>query len=208
MPNPSAREHPFARNRRVVAIDSGGHRERVLKTRDALVLEHLDMVPPIASRLKLTLPPSFELADLIAEGNFGLIRAATRYRPRQHGGTPFSAFARPRIRGAMLDSVRRRHWHENTREPLPRERALPGGPDCREQVEAIDGRIDERRLGKRILEAVSWLTPVQQSVVHAFFSETLPSMAVVGAALGLSEYRIGLEKAQAITELRRRLGVA
>lgn len=192
----------------VYSIDAGGHRERVLKARDALVLEHMDMVPPIAARLKLTIPPSFELADLIAEGNFGLIRAATRYRPRTHGGTPFSAFARPRIRGAMLDSIRRKRWTDNTCEPLPIDRDRPLPSSAFGGLGHLEEAMDERRLGKRILEAVSWLSPIQQAVVHAFFSETLPTMAVVGAALGLSEYRVALEKAQAITELRRRLGVS
>ena len=48
----------------------------------------------------------------------GLINAASRYSPQTHGGTPFSAFARPRIHGAIVDSVRRRAWLENTANPL------------------------------------------------------------------------------------------
>src|ERR1700685_3975768 len=105
MINPKAREEPsahFRGNAPVFSIDAGGHRERVLAARDKLVVENMALVPPIALRLKLTLRPAFEMADLIAEGNVGLIRAATRYRPQKYGGAPFSAFARPRIRGAML----------------------------------------------------------------------------------------------------------
>jgi RNA polymerase sigma factor (sigma-70 family) len=187
----------------IVLIDSGGHRERVLADRDALVVEHLWLVPPIAQRIKATVPPSFELADLIGEGNFGLIRAATRYRPEAHGGTPFPVFARPRIHGAILDSIRRKKWEENTRAPLPAEATKVASIDCN-----LDALIDVARLGKRLVEAIARLPRSQRDVIRLYYAETMPSMAVIGAALGLSEYRVAREKAAAIAELRRRLGAA
>lgn len=42
--------------------------------------------------------------DLVAAANMGLVNAATRFDPSQ--GTKFEAFAEPRIRGAILDSIR------------------------------------------------------------------------------------------------------
>ena len=76
--------------------------------RDALVIAHAGLVVAIARRLKSRLPPSFDLDDLIGVGNIALLQAATRYRPGDHAGTPFSVYARQRIRGAMLDSVGKR----------------------------------------------------------------------------------------------------
>lgn len=86
--------------------------------RDALIEKHLKLVAPIALRLKQRLPPSFDVEDLIGEGMIGLIKAAENYQPNSHGGAPFGAYARLKIRGAMVDSVRRKCWAENTRNPL------------------------------------------------------------------------------------------
>jgi RNA polymerase sigma-B factor len=212
----------------VVSIDSGGHRQRVLAARDALVAANIGLVPPIAIRIKLLLPPSFELADLIAEGNFGLLRAATRYRPREHGDTPFSAFARPRIRGAILDSIRRKRWEENTRKSLdngihPRVgdgwlsedwrgpfgegfysgRGHPVTAIAPDMVEEIDAQTRS----DRVAAAIATLPPIQAEIVRRFYLEGA-TIAVIGAALGLSEYKAALHKAEAIAELRRRLGAA
>lgn len=97
-----------------IAIESGRHRPRFLAARNKLIEAHLYLVPPMAQNLVRRLPPIFRMDDLIAEGNFGLLQAATRYRPRQHNDTPFSAFARPRIYGSMVDSIRRRNYVEAT----------------------------------------------------------------------------------------------
>lgn len=125
-----------------------------MAARNALVEANLYLVAPIAAFLHRKLPPSFELQDLLATGYLALLHIATRYRPREHGGAPFSAFARPRIRGAILDSVRRRHWEESTRPPLD------DGPEP-----AIDPRIeintsiDERALRERLNGAIARLPP-------------------------------------------------
>ncbi len=76
--------------------------------RDHLVETHLDLVRQLALRLARRLPPSFELDDLVQQGCLGLLQAAERYEPALNSS--FDAYAAPRIRGAMLDSVRRRHY--------------------------------------------------------------------------------------------------
>ena len=188
-------------------IDSGGHRARVLARRDALVEAHLSLVPPIAQRISLRLPPCFDLSDLIAVGNLGLLHAATRYRPRAHAGTPFSAFARPRIRGEILNSLRRKNWEESTRPSIDDHPA--SRTDYQENEPRIEASIeidlDARILEGRIAEAISRLPGRQGDIVRAYYSEAMPSLAVVGSALGLSEWRVIREHADAIAELRRRL---
>jgi RNA polymerase sigma factor (sigma-70 family) len=206
----------------VVSIDSGGHRERFLAARDELVREHLHLVPPIAGRIRSSLPPSFDVEDLIAAGNLALLHCATRYRPLEHGGVPFSAFARPRIRGAMFDSIRRHQWEENTR-PL---RGVSLGerlPPLDTSIE-IDTAIDQRRLSARLAKEIMRLPARQRDVIAAYYAESLPPLrdpttnrfidknrglsATVGAALGLPEWRVDREHADAIAELRRRLRAA
>jgi RNA polymerase sigma factor for flagellar operon FliA len=73
--------------------------------RDALVLAHVDLVRTLASRLGRRLPAAVEHSELVSVGVLGLIDAASRYQPAL--GVPFDAFARRRIHGAMLDSLRR-----------------------------------------------------------------------------------------------------
>lgn len=189
--------------RRAVPIDSGGRRERVLAARDALVTEHMHLVPPIAARVKMRLPDCFDVEDLEGAGYFGLIRAATRYRPRKHGGTPFSAFARIRIHGAMLDSVRRKHWDEATVLSLDAMDESFGRRVEPSFTPTVDADIDEQRQRKTLAVAIARLSDDQREIVEGFCQEQ--TAATIGAALGLAEWRVEREQAAAIAELRRRL---
>lgn len=76
--------------------------------RDRLVNANLGLVKALAYRLLQRLPAEVELSDLVGVGVLGLIEAASRYRPSL--GVPFEAFARRRIHGAMLDSLRELDW--------------------------------------------------------------------------------------------------
>jgi RNA polymerase sigma factor FliA len=79
-----------------------------LDTRDRLVMEHVGLVKTMAGRLANRLPSQVEVSELISVGVLGLIDAAGRFNPAL--GVPFSAFARRRIHGAMLDSLRDLDW--------------------------------------------------------------------------------------------------
>ena len=79
-----------------------------LATRDKLVMEHVGLVKAMASRLANRLPSQVEVSELISVGVLGLIDAAGRFKPSL--GVPFDAFARRRIQGAMLDSLRDLDW--------------------------------------------------------------------------------------------------
>ena len=76
--------------------------------RDDLVVSHVGLVKVLAQRLAKRLPVEVEVADLIGVGVLGLMEAAERYRPST--GVPFDAFARRRVQGAMLDSLRNLDW--------------------------------------------------------------------------------------------------
>jgi len=79
-----------------------------IETRDKLVMEHVGLVKAMASRLANRLPSQVEVSELISVGVLGLIDAAGRFKPGL--GVPFDAFARRRIQGAMLDSLRDLDW--------------------------------------------------------------------------------------------------
>ncbi|MEW5919725.1 MAG: FliA/WhiG family RNA polymerase sigma factor [Bacillota bacterium] len=78
------------------------------ETRDALIQEYLPLVKQIAGRLSLGLPPQVEEEDLVASGVIGLLEALERFNPAYDTG--FKTFATWRIRGAMLDELRKLSW--------------------------------------------------------------------------------------------------
>ena len=79
-----------------------------LAVRNQLVVEHVGLVKVLASRLAQRVPSQVEVNELVSAGMVGLIDAAGRYRPAL--GVPFDAFARRRVHGAMLDSLRNLDW--------------------------------------------------------------------------------------------------
>ncbi|WP_108649745.1 RNA polymerase sigma factor FliA [Dongshaea marina] len=88
--------------------------------RDAhqLVEEHGLLVRRIAQHLMARLPPSVQLEDLIQAGMIGLLEAARNFDGSK--GASFETYAGIRIRGAMLDEIRRGDWvprsvHKNSR---------------------------------------------------------------------------------------------
>jgi RNA polymerase sigma factor for flagellar operon FliA len=76
--------------------------------KDTLILEHVDLVRRIAYHMMRRMPHSIEVDDLIQTGMVGLLEAAQRYECR--AGSTFPAYATRRIRGAILDSLRRSDW--------------------------------------------------------------------------------------------------
>lgn len=75
---------------------------------DDLVKAHLTLVKRIAYHLVSRLPASVQVDDLIQAGLIGLMEAAAHYDAGQ--GASFETYAGIRIRGAMLDEIRRYDW--------------------------------------------------------------------------------------------------
>jgi RNA polymerase sigma factor for flagellar operon FliA len=70
-----------------------------------LVLAHLGLVKRVALHLKARIPAFMELDELIQVGMIGLLEASRAFDPVK--GIEFENFAHSRVRGAMLDEVRR-----------------------------------------------------------------------------------------------------
>ena len=79
-----------------------------LSRRDELITEHLHLVTAIAAHVGNSLPVHVELDDLVHAGTMGLIDAATKYRDDKD--VVFPTYAKHRIRGAILDSLRQGDW--------------------------------------------------------------------------------------------------
>jgi len=75
---------------------------------EALVMRHAELVKRIAYHLAGRLPASVEVDDLIQAGMLGLLEAAANYAEGR--GASFETYAGIRIRGAMLDGLRKLDW--------------------------------------------------------------------------------------------------
>lgn len=106
-------------------------------TNDDLVVQHVALVKRIANHLMGRLPDSVQMDDLIQSGLLGLLEAVKHYDNNQ--GASFETYASIRIRGAMLDELRRCDWtprsvHKKSRQVTEaiREIELKVGRDARD----------------------------------------------------------------------------
>jgi RNA polymerase sigma factor for flagellar operon FliA len=81
-------------------------------TENDLVQQYLPLVSAILGRLAMTLPDHVDQDDLQSAGLVGLLQALRNYDPGS--GNSFETYARVRIRGAMLDELRRMDWVPRT----------------------------------------------------------------------------------------------
>ncbi|EON94027.1 flagellar biosynthesis sigma factor FliA [Marinobacter lipolyticus SM19] len=96
----------------------GIYQKTGVKGASRLVEEHAPLVKKIALHLMARLPASVQLEDLMQAGMIGLLEAAQRYSSTK--GATFETYAGIRIRGAMVDEIRKGDWvprsvHRNAR---------------------------------------------------------------------------------------------
>jgi RNA polymerase sigma factor for flagellar operon FliA len=115
-----------------------------------LITAHAGLVKRIAYHLMSRLPPSVQVEDLIQAGMIGLIEASRNYDATQ--GASFETYAGIRIRGAMLDEIRRSDWtprsvHRKARMVAEAMREIENaeGRDARdvEVAESLDMSLDD-----------------------------------------------------------------
>jgi len=97
--------------------------------RDLLILEHVPLLQHIVGRMSYDVPGSIQRDDLLGWGMRGLVEAADSFDPLR--GLAFSTFAFPRIRGSILDELRRLDF-------LPR-----GRRDRLREVERAAARLEQ-----------------------------------------------------------------
>lgn len=121
-----------------------------------LVECHVTLVKRIAYHLMSRLPASVQVDDLIQAGMIGLIEASRKFDPEQ--GASFQTYAGIRIRGAMLDEIRRTDWtprsvHRKAREVAEAVRKIENekGRDARD-VEVAEAMGLELEAYHKILQ--------------------------------------------------------
>jgi len=77
-------------------------------SRDQLIVKYYPMVQRIAAKMAAKYPTSVDMGDLVGIGTMGLIDAAERFDPEKN--TSFSSYALIRIKGAIVDGLRKQDW--------------------------------------------------------------------------------------------------
>lgn len=147
----------------------------------ARVAAALPFVEQLARRVAATMPHSIDIGDLIQDGVVGLIDAARRFDEAR--GIKFETFAERRIRGAMIDALRKDAWPrgvrrqrrelEAAREQLRRE--LGHEPSLADLAARVGS--DEKRLGRTIvrINAIESTSPLAGS---DFDGSTVPEALI------------------------------
>src|SRR6266850_4647767 len=146
------------------------------------VLASLPFVEQLARRVAATMPHSIDIGDLVQDGVIGLIDAAQRFDESR--GIKFETFAERRIRGAMIDALRKDAWPrgvrrqrrelEAAREQLRRELG------CEPSLADLAAKMgtDEKKLGRTIvrINAIESTSPLANT--DNLDESTLPAVLV------------------------------
>lgn len=87
-------------------------KDRAADTREKLILEYSPLVKVVAGRLSMYLGYNVEYDDLVGYGIFGLIDAIDKFDPTKE--VKFETYASLRIRGSILDQIRKMDWIPRT----------------------------------------------------------------------------------------------
>ena len=120
--------------------------------REKLIIEYSPLVKLVAGRLSMYSGYNVEYEDLVSYGIFGLIDAIDKYDYRK--GIKFETYASLRIRGAILDQIRKNDWIPRTVRQRQKQidaaikeiEAQTGRPAKDEEIAAAIGISDEELL--------------------------------------------------------------
>lgn len=149
------------------------------------VVATLPFVESLARRMASTMPHSIDVSDLVQDGVIGLMDAAHRFDASR--GIKFETFAERRVRGAMIDALRRDAWPrgvrrirrelEAARESLRRE--LGAEPTLADLAKRVG--TDESRLERTILRISTIESTSPLANLDAVDSASLPPVMVPSA---------------------------
>jgi len=141
------------------------------KNQDELVRKQAPLVKRIAYHLMSRLPPTVQVDDLVQSGMIGLLEASRNYDDSQ--GASFETYAGIRIRGAMLDEIRKGDWAPRSLHRKVREISRVVA-----EIEAETGRDarDAEVAARLNMDLDSYYQTLQDATSHKVFSfEDLPS---------------------------------
>jgi RNA polymerase sigma factor for flagellar operon FliA len=154
------------------------HRSPVTESQRQRIEASVPFVESLARRMAASMPHSIDLGDLVQSGMIGLIDAAHRFDESR--GIKFETFAERRVRGAIIDALRRDAWPrgvrrirrqlEAAREELRRE--LGHEPSLGDLAARVGS--DEARLGRTIIRINTIESTSPMATVDEHDSADLP----------------------------------
>jgi len=159
------------------------------KTQDELVTRYAPLVKRIAYHLKARLPATVIVDDLLQAGMIGLIEASRKYDAEQ--GASFETYAGIRIRGAMLDELRRNDWAPKSVHRKVR--------DITEAIREIENRVgrdarDEEVIGLLNISKDEYYKTLQNISSHKVISWEELGVDEEAIRNSIVEYRPGLQE--------------
>ncbi len=130
--------------------------------KDKLIMSHLPLVKHVIGRIMVELPAGVDLENLQSAGILGLVEAANKFDPSKN--TQFKTFAYLRVRGAILDELRRncplpQHVLERVAKIRKAYRDLPA-PASVEAIAAATGmsedEVSDTLSSMRLTKMISW----------------------------------------------------
>ncbi len=149
---------------------------------EQVVEQHLGLVKRIACHLLGRLPANVQMEDLVQAGTIGLLEAARHFDAGR--GASFETYAGIRIRGAMLDEVRRNDWtprsvHRNARRVSAAIRAVENSTgreaQPREIAEWLEVDLDEYHAMAQDSAAARLFSLSELAEADGSFEDMLPA---------------------------------
>lgn len=182
-------------------------------SRGLLIERYTKLAVGIARCMRVSNATVADRDDVASAAVLGLIDAVDRFEPSR--GVPFEAYAALRIRGAVVDELRR--LDERGRSDRRREDAAIA-ISLDELLEAeshwlpiaeddVHERYDREDLAHRVQTALDRLPARQREVLARYYGDSL-TLREAGARMGISEARACQLHGRAIQNLRRDLAIA
>lgn len=179
---------------------------------EAEIDQWTDLVWYIVNKIKGRLPFSVSEEELYAAGMFGLMRAARSYDETQ--GAQFKTYAYHRVRGAILDDLRRmdflprsiRDKAKATGEDAPAIVALPTDEDGHVGIGASEATdtVEHNEMLETMHAAIDTLPEKMKFVMSMYYRDNM-KMCEIGVRLKITESRVSQIHANAVLRLRRML---
>ena len=190
------------------------------ETREQLILEYAPLVKVVAGRLSMYLGYNVDYEDLVSYGIFGLIDAIDKFDCLKE--VKFETYASLRIRGAILDQIRKMDWIPRTIRQRQKkidavikevEQTMDQGSDVsqdysRHTTARFDGpeeSVEKEELTKVLGEALELLTEKEKKVVTLYYYEDL-TLKEISNILEVSESRVSQLHTRALQKMKTKMG--
>ena len=194
--------------------------------REKIILEYAPLVKMVAGRLSMYLGYNVEYEDLVSYGIFGLIDAIDKFDALKD--VKFETYASLRIRGAILDQIRKMDWIPRTirqkqkkidtaireitnvislNEFLEQGSEIPNDNNFnrKAQFDEPEAVIERDELKRILAGALELLTEKERKVIVLYYYEDL-TLKEISSILEVSESRTSQLHTRALQKMKSKLG--